>query len=82
MEAVSGAGQSGDGRWLASCWFSTVLELDLEGEKTGGQEKTVASSGADLPYDGEEPDLSARFAFTANCSCWASRYPSEASPAG
>src|SRR5262250_34510 len=35
LEAVSGAGQSGDGRWLASRWFSTVLELDLEGEKTG-----------------------------------------------
>ena len=48
VEAVSGAGQSGDGRWLASRWFSPVLELDLEGEKTARQEKTVAgSSGAE-----------------------------------
>src|SRR5215469_4085299 len=38
--------------------IEACAQLDLEGEKTGRQEKTAAgSSGADLPYDGGESDL-------------------------
>ena len=35
LEAVPRAGPTGDGRPLASSWFSPVLELPIEGEKTG-----------------------------------------------
>jgi hypothetical protein len=43
---------------LASCRISALLELDLEGEKTGRQKKTVEGNPeSDLPDGGRKPNL-------------------------
>src|SRR6201993_4493868 len=43
---------------LASCWISALRELDLEGEKTGRQKKTVEGNPeSDLPDGGRKPNL-------------------------
>jgi hypothetical protein len=43
---------------LASCRISALLELDLEGEKTGPQKKTgEGKPESDLPDGGRRPDL-------------------------
>ena len=67
---------------LASCRILALLELALEGKKQVGR-KRLSKEVRDLIFRmvAENPTWGAP-ASTASSSCWASMYPSEASPVG
>jgi hypothetical protein len=58
LEKVAPDRHSRNGGALASCRISALLELDLEGEKTGRQKKTgEGNPESDLPNGGRKPNL-------------------------
>ena len=68
---------------LASCRISALLELDLEGRKTGRPKKTVQGNPeSDLPDGGRKPDLGGSPHPKRTAHVRLSTYPSEASPVG
>ena len=68
---------------LASCRISALLELDLEGEKTGRQKKTVEGNPeSDLPDGGRKPNLGCSPHPRRTAHAGLRTYPSEPFPVG
>src|ERR1700730_17541372 len=58
LEAISHSCHAGDRGPLGSCWFSHVLEPDLQSENASGEKETLPrSQRSDFPDGGGEPDL-------------------------